>query len=80
MKPTTIDRSTKGLRDHLFDILEQLASGKITPQHAITVTKIAQQVHNSARLEIDAARFVSEQRAASGDSNAMTLKPLSFGG
>lgn len=77
---TQISRSTKGLRDHLFDILDQLASGKITPQNAMTVTKVAQQIHNTARLEIDAARFVSEQRAASGDGGALTLKALEFGG
>lgn len=74
MENIAIARNTKGLRDHLFSVLEKLSTGKITPQEAKAAAQIAQQIHNTARLDIDAARFVSEQRLAGADSNAAVVE------
>lgn len=54
-----IERSTHTLRNTLFDQLDKLTSGEITPQQAKAVTGLAGQIVNLSKLEIEAARFLS---------------------
>lgn len=57
-----IDRTSTGLRDHLFSVLEALDDGDKTPQDAQAVAKLAGQINNSARIDQEYARFISQQR------------------
>lgn len=49
----TIEKTTSGLRAFLFDEIEKLSSGKITPQQAGASSKLAAQILNSARIDIE---------------------------
>lgn len=55
-------RTTSGLREVLFDQIDGLISGKITPQQAKAVSGLASQVVSVTRLEMEAARFISDGR------------------
>ena len=57
-------RTSKGLRDTLFKELDRLRNDMITPQKAREVTRVAQQILQSVKLEIEAARFVNDLRIA----------------
>ena len=59
-------RSSKGLQDTLFDEIDRLRNGKTTPQSARTVASLAGGIIQTARLEMDHARFISEARAGDG--------------
>ncbi len=41
------------LRDHLFDTIEQLKTGKMELQTAKAITNAAQTIINSAKVEVD---------------------------
>lgn len=49
----SIVRSTSGLRNALFDELDLLRKGKITPQRANTFARGAIAIVGTARLELD---------------------------
>jgi hypothetical protein len=53
-----IVRTSLGLRDMLFDELDALREGKTNPQRASAVAKLAVQIINSVRIEIDHQRHV----------------------
>lgn len=59
-KNTVIDRNTSGIREVLFQELQSLRSGDSTPQRASAIAKLCGQIVNSAKLDIDYQRFVSE--------------------
>lgn len=50
MKPK---RTTKGLRDVLFDEIDQLRNGDGDPQRAMAVANLAKQIINIAKVELD---------------------------
>ena len=52
-------RTTNGLREVLFDQVDGLISGTITPQQAKAVSGIASQIVAVTKLEMEAARFIS---------------------
>ena len=64
-----MNRSTEGLREHLFKQLEALDNGNITPQHAMAVAAMTSQIAKLTRLDMEYARFVSSQRG--NDTNTM---------
>ena len=76
----TIERTTKGLAEALFDELERLESGEVTPQHARSFASIASQVCSVSKLEMDFARFVSDDRATTSNKVGSALKPLRLAG
>lgn len=77
MAKKNVVRTTRGVRDRLFDVLDGLRDGTITPQEAQASARVVQQIHNTTRLEIEAARFISQHnRADDGDSNVIELTPL----
>ena len=51
--PTRVERSTAGLRDALFDELEQLRGPKPDVQKALATAKIATAITNIAKAEMD---------------------------
>ncbi len=46
-------RTTKGLRDVLFDEIDQLRHGDGDPQRAMAVANLAKQIINIAKVELD---------------------------
>jgi hypothetical protein len=58
-KPSATVKTSKGLRDTLFFELDRLRRDEITPQKAREVSRVAQQILGSIKLEIEAARFVN---------------------
>lgn len=59
----TIERTSKGLSDTLFNELEKLKSGESTPQQSRSVAALANTICAVSRLEMDYARFVSSERS-----------------
>lgn len=70
-----VTRTSTGLRGHLFDTLDALRGGNITPQEASATARICQQIHNTARLEMESARFLSAMHHET-DDNGLVLTPL----
>ena len=67
----TTKRTTSGLREVLFDQIDGLLSGKITPQQAKAVSGLASQVVSVTRLEMEAARFISDGRMTEGSTKKL---------
>ena len=57
IKPT--ERTSLGLRNVMFEILDGVRSGEITPQAASAAARTGGVIMASARLEMDHHRFVS---------------------
>ena len=74
MTISTIKRNSKGLVNLLFDELEDLNSGRSTPQQARAKASMANSIIAVSRLEMDYARFVASERSGEGQ-----LKPLPLG-
>ena len=66
-----VDRTTHGLRSALFEQLDGLRDGSKTPQEAKAVSGLASQIISITRLEMDAARFISD--STSKDSNVKQI-------
>ena len=77
---SNITRTTEGLRDHLFQLMDDLRAGNVTPQDARTQASLAQQVHNTIKVELEAARFVSEQRQAKEEKPVTHIPAVRLGG
>jgi len=69
-------RTTNGLREVLFEQIDGLISGSITPQQAKAVSGLASQVVSVTRLEMEAARFISDERM--DDNNTKKLVEVSL--
>lgn len=55
-------RTTKGLRDVLFDEIDQLRGGDGDPQRAMAVANLAKQIINIAKVELDFHREALRQQ------------------
>lgn len=66
-----VSRNTQGLKDALFDELDQLRSGTSTPQKAKATTSIIKSVVDVAKLEMD---FVYMQQQESAPKTLPNLK------
>lgn len=71
-----IERTTQGLRDVLFETLEELRSDKITHQKANSICGIASQILNTAKMEMIHERFL---KANGNEEEAKKLVPLLLG-
>ena len=69
-------RTTKGLRDILFDEIEELNSDKANPQKSQAVATLAKQILNTARIELEFAR---EMRAQDEAGNALEIGEMVLG-
>ena len=69
-------RTTNGLREVLFEQIDGLINGSITPQQAKAVSGLASQVVSVTRLEMEAARFISDERM--DGNNTKKLVEVSF--
>lgn len=57
MAQKKIDRTSGGLRDLLFDEIEELRSGNGDPRKALAVAGVARQIMNTVRVEMDFVRL-----------------------
>ena len=64
-------RTTNGLREVLFEQIDGLVNGSITPQQAKAVSGLASQVVSVTRLEMEAARFISAERMADNSTKKL---------
>jgi hypothetical protein len=55
----TTERSFKGLRDTLFDELDQLRSDRIKPERANAVARLATEISRSVSVQCDVLRLVA---------------------
>jgi hypothetical protein len=72
-KKHNIPRTSSGLRDALFDELDALRAGESNPQRAQAVSKLACQVINSVKMEIE---FHSHVQSATEGSELPMSRPL----
>jgi len=71
-----VSRTTKGLRDILFDEIEELRAGNGDPVKANAVAHLAKQILNTARVEMD---FLRTLDAAKEAGKPMELGDLELG-
>jgi|LUMV01.1.fsa_nt_gb hypothetical protein len=67
---------TKDLLVLLFESLEQLRNGEITPQAAREIARLSNSAQGVVRLEMDYARFVSDVRSINNGQGDNQLQPL----
>lgn len=60
-----VNRTSQGLRDILFDEIDELRSGKGDPTKSMAVANLAKQIVNTAKVELDFHRQMA-QHAAEG--------------
>ncbi len=53
-------RTSEGMRDTLFDEIEELKNGNSTPQRARAMAALSGQILQSVRLEMEAQRLHTE--------------------
>lgn len=73
MTTNAIVRNSHGLKAHLFDQLDRLEEGKTTPQHLRSVAAMANSILGIVRVEMEYARFVTEQRSEGGGLPALPM-------
>ncbi len=64
-KPVT--RTSQGLRDILFDEIEQMRGENGDPKRANAVAGLAKQIMHTARVEMEYARTVAAASESGGD-------------
>jgi hypothetical protein len=62
--PTVTTRSSEGLRNTLFEELDMLRNGQSTPLRANAVGKLAAQVIEAARLDLEFMRAAQSGKRA----------------
>ncbi len=62
-----IHRSSMGLRDAMFDELDLLRSGASTPKRAAAASRIAAQIINSKKIEIEYEKHIQSLDNATRD-------------
>ena len=67
-------RTSQGLRDILFNEIEELQNGTGDPRRAVAVSNLARQIIGTVRVELDFARQAAALREAGGDVALGTLK------
>lgn len=74
--PTRVIRTGAGLREALFDVLDGLRSGRITPNQAIAAAKVACQIVNTVKVEVEYSAHIANQKGVDG---TMTIGTLQLG-
>jgi hypothetical protein len=75
-KKTVTVRTSRGLRDTLFDELDMLRNGESDPLRAAAVAKLAVQIINTAMIEVHLSRTdLSVERA----DKALRVRPVQLG-
>lgn len=74
--PKRSTRTTQGLRDALFDELDELRGPDGNPEKSMAVANLAKQIINTAKVELDFQRLISQQAEA---GTPITLGSLRLG-
>lgn len=69
-----VTRSSQGLRDMLFNELDRLRAGEVSPQRVNVIAKTTAQIISTVRLEMDAMRV-----GTSMGTRPMIIKPIALG-
>ena len=72
----TNTRTTQGLRDALFDELDELRSDAANPEKSLAVANVAKQIINTAKVELDFHKFITDQEKG---GSPVTLGNLQLG-
>lgn len=73
-----LKRTSQGLRDVLFDEIEELRNGNGDPTKSMAVANLAKQIINTAKVELDFHRQIA-QHAEQGRPIKMGTLPLGSG-
>ena len=71
-----ITRTSAGLREALFDAMENLRDGNIDAQDAKALASLSQQICNTVSLEIEVAKLKYEHPK---DADLVNPKPIQLG-
>lgn len=71
-----ITRTSAGLRDALFDAMERLSSGDLDGEQAAAMAKVAKEICNTVRLEVEVTKLRSDFPA---DTPLVIPAPLQLG-
>lgn len=71
--PTKPTRTSQGLRDILFDEIEELRSGNGDPWRALAVSQLAKQIVSTVRAEMNFMKQVHGGKETSGDVAVGTM-------
>lgn len=74
IKPAKRTRTSEGLRDVLFDEIEELRSGKGDPTKSLAVAHLARQIVNTAKVEIEFQRHLDAMKASGGPAELGGLR------
>lgn len=75
--PKTV-RTSAGLRDALFDELDNLQSGTSNPAKANAVAKVADQIIATVKMELDVQKHIAKYKPAG--LSPQLGEPVSLGG
>lgn len=73
---TPIDRSSAGLREFLFGILDRITAGDISPQEAQAAAKACAQINTSVMVEIEYHKHVARGPLLQGGEVPSTVLHL----
>lgn len=71
-----VDRTSAGLRDALFDAMEQLQNGEIEANEAKAMASLAREICNTVQLELNVQRARMEFPS---DAKVLVPAPLPLG-
>jgi hypothetical protein len=68
-----VERTSIGCRDALFDTLDGLRAGTMTPTLANATAKVIGEIINTVQLELNVAKFVQRGNKTTPKLGALTL-------
>jgi hypothetical protein len=75
----SVSRSSQGLRDLMFDELDAIRNGRSNPNRLIAVSKIACQIINSVKMEIEYQKHVASSAQVSERNEFINGSNLQLG-
>lgn len=75
-KPQHPTRTTQGLRDILFDEIDELRTGAGDPTKSLAVANLAKQIINTAKVELDFHRVI---QMAANEGSPVQMGSLQLG-
>lgn len=73
------EQNTTGLREALFEELDNLRGGKTTPQKASAMARIASTIVAATKLDLDYQRFVSSTAGAGKGIQSPSVPSMRLG-
>lgn len=62
-KPTSVVRTSSGLRDAIFDELDAIRSGESNPTRANAVAKLAAGIVDTVRMDVEVQKHIRQNAA-----------------